>query len=323
MISMLVIFFIEFSSSRYLASIDEKVMSLQLRSPNSLTTIIEPVTNFLTRRKIIVNGKQVSVSAALALEVAEQAAETLLRVDLPEGPLLVERDGEVDEESGLLSHSDGDATKMDSTMRRGSHCGHHHYDPPPIDGSDYPGVSDATRKSQLLAVGIMEGGLCFHSIFVGLTLAVATGGGFVSLFIAIMFHRILSLFPFLTLVSNKCIEAFEGMGLGARIATLSFPRKSLRPYLMGLLFAVITPLGMSIGLSIRTLYSPTSTASLITTGVFDSISFGLLIYASLVELLAHEFLMGEMRFEGIWKSVFAGGCILAGATAMSFLGLWV
>ena len=35
----------------------------------------------------------------------------------------------------------------------------------------------------------MEGGLCFHSIFVGLTLAVATGGGFVSLLIAIMFHR--------------------------------------------------------------------------------------------------------------------------------------
>ena len=126
-----------------------------------LTTIIEPVTNFLTRRKIIVNGKQVSVSAALALEVAEQAAETLLRVDLPEGPLLVERDGEVDEESGLLSHSDGDATKMDSTMRRGSHCGHHHYDPPPIDGSDYPGVSDATRKSQLLAVGLWKGDYVF------------------------------------------------------------------------------------------------------------------------------------------------------------------
>ena|SRR5438552_13800531 len=113
------------------------------------------------------------------------------------------------------------------------------------------------------------------------------------------------------------------MGLGARIATLSFPRKSLRPYFMGITFAVVTPVGMATGLSIRTLYSPTSVASLVTTGLFDSISAGLLIYASLVELLAHEFLMGEMRFEGGGKAFFAGVCIVAGATAMSLLGLWV
>ena|SRR5271163_1134947 len=113
------------------------------------------------------------------------------------------------------------------------------------------------------------------------------------------------------------------MGLGARIATLSFPRRSIRPYLMGMVFAIITPIGMAIGLSIRTLYSPTSPASLITTGVFDSISSGLLIYASLVELLAHEFLIGEMRFERIERAVWAGICIIAGAAAMSLLGLWV
>lgn len=113
------------------------------------------------------------------------------------------------------------------------------------------------------------------------------------------------------------------MGLGARIATLAFPRKSLRPYLMGLTFAIVTPLGMAIGLSIRTLYSPSSPAAIVTTGIFDSISAGLLIYASLVELLAHEFLMGDMRFVGVWKAVSAAFCIVAGAAAMSLLGLWV
>jgi solute carrier family 39 (zinc transporter), member 1/2/3 len=119
------------------------------------------------------------------------------------------------------------------------------------------------------------------------------------------------------------VETFEGMGLGARIATLAFPRKSIRPYLMGMVFAVVTPIGMAIGLAIRRLYSPTSPAALITTGVFDAISSGLLIYASLVELLAHEFLVGEMRFEGVNKAAFAGLCIIAGAVAMSLLGLWV
>ena len=113
------------------------------------------------------------------------------------------------------------------------------------------------------------------------------------------------------------------MGLGARIATLTFPKTSPKPYLMGLTFAVVTPIGMAIGLSIRTLYSPTSVSALITTGVFDSISSGLLIYASLVELLAHEFLNGEMRFEGATKTAVAGICIVAGAVAMSLLGLWV
>jgi solute carrier family 39 (zinc transporter), member 1/2/3 len=113
------------------------------------------------------------------------------------------------------------------------------------------------------------------------------------------------------------------MGLGARIATLSFPKRSLRPYFMGMAFAIVTPIGMAIGLSIRTLYSPTSPAALITTGIFDAISSGLLIYASLVELLAHEFLMGDMRFARVEKAIFAGVCIVAGAVAMSLLGLWV
>jgi len=113
------------------------------------------------------------------------------------------------------------------------------------------------------------------------------------------------------------------MGLGARIATLPFPRRSIRPYCMGMVFAVVTPIGMAIGMSIRTLYSPTSPAALITTGVFDSISSGLLIYASLVELLAHEFLVGGMRYESVENAVWAAFCIVAGAAAMSLLGLWV
>src|SRR5579862_444412 len=308
MVSMLVIFFIEFASSRYLAHIDEHIMQLQLHDGENQDALIEPITSFLSRQNVFIGGKKVDISAATAGEAAARAVETI--ISSPTHP--------PDEESPLLDHADGDTRpnelrKTDSMRRRDSHCGHHHYDPPPLDTGECP---DVARKSQLLAVAIMEGGLCFHSIFVGLTLAVATGGGFISLLIAIMFHRI-------SFRDVADLETFEGMGLGARIATLSFPRRSLRPYFMGLLFAVVTPIGMAIGLSIRTLYSSTSTASLITTGVFDSISSGLLIYASLVELLAHEFLMGEMRFEGNEKSVFAGVCIVAGAAAMSLLGLWV
>jgi hypothetical protein len=171
MTAMLVIFFVEFGSSRYLAQVDEKVMAMQLHEQQSIT---EPVTTFLTRQKVIINGRRVSISAAIAGEAADRAVETVVR----ESP---------DEETPLLRE---DNTKPDTNGRRDSHCGHHHYDPPPLDAHGGPTLNDVTRNSQILGVAILEGGLCFHSIFVGLTLAVATGGGFISLLIAIMFHRI-------------------------------------------------------------------------------------------------------------------------------------
>jgi len=184
MTSMLVIFFVEFGSSRYLARIDEKVMALQLRESGSHNTVTEPVSSFLTRRKVVINGKQVAISAALAGEAAQQAAETLVGENVQAEAMAENED--VDEEAALLDHPNG-VRKTDS--RQCLHSGHHHYEPPPMSAESCPGISDVTRKSQLVAVGIMEGGLCFHSIFVGLTLAVSQGGGFVSLLSAIMFHR--------------------------------------------------------------------------------------------------------------------------------------
>ena len=193
MLSTLFIFFIEFASSRYLSRIDEKVMAMQVRESGNQETVIEPVAFFLTRRKIVMNGKHVGISEALAGETAERGVETLVtedacgyaEEDFDEGTTL-------DEESPLLHSVSANARKTGSPGNSNGteHRGHHHFDPPPVDPSTCPGMTDATRKSQLLAVGIMEGGLCFHSIFVGLTLAtVSTGGSFVSLFTAIMFHR--------------------------------------------------------------------------------------------------------------------------------------
>ena len=185
MTAMLVIFFVEFASSRYLTQIDEKLMAMQLHNSASQQNVIEPVTTFLTRRKVVINGKRVGISEAIAGEAAERAAESIVRQ-----PPSEEAD-HADEESSLLEHPNGLRKSDSAAGRRDSHSGHHHYDPPPVDGNTISGsVDDVTRKSQLLAVGIMEGGLCFHSIFVGLTLAVATGGGFISLLTAIMFHRI-------------------------------------------------------------------------------------------------------------------------------------
>jgi solute carrier family 39 (zinc transporter), member 1/2/3 len=67
------------------------------------------------------------------------------------------------------------------------HFGHHHIHPGPIEGD----TDTHTAATQKLGVAILEAGIIFHSVFIGLTLAVSTGSDFISLFITIIFHRIL------------------------------------------------------------------------------------------------------------------------------------
>jgi hypothetical protein len=58
MISILMIFFVEFASIRYLAHIDEKVMHMQICEPESQHAIIQPITNFLSQQSVVIGGKK-------------------------------------------------------------------------------------------------------------------------------------------------------------------------------------------------------------------------------------------------------------------------
>ena len=69
--------------------------------------------------------------------------------------------------------------------RDSAHFGHHHITPPPVEGE----IDGHTAATQKLGVVILEAGIIFHSVFIGLTLAVSTGSDFISLFITIIFHR--------------------------------------------------------------------------------------------------------------------------------------
>jgi len=118
------------------------------------------------------------------------------------------------------------------------------------------------------------------------------------------------------------VETFEGLALGSRIATLSFHRRDWRPYAMALAYACTTPLGIAVGLGVRLSYDPNSQRALITSGVFDAVSAGLLIYAAMVELLAHDFIHGEMRTAPGKQVLLAIGSLLVGCALMSLLGRW-
>lgn len=151
---------------------------------------------------------------------------------------------------------------------------------------DHDGESLRARQTrndeyaaQMTAIFILEFGVIFHSIFIGLTLAVA-GEEFKTLYIVLVFH-----------------QTFEGLGLGSRLAAAKWPKsKQSTPYLLGVAYGLSTPIAIAVGLGVRKTFAPGSQTALMVNGVFDSISAGILIYTGLVELMAHEFMFSpEMR----------------------------
>ncbi|KAI9747719.1 MAG: hypothetical protein M4579_007405 [Chaenotheca gracillima] len=161
------------------------------------------------------------------------------------------------------------------------------------------------QRKMLLQCLLLEAGILFHSVFIGMALSVATGTSFVVLLVAISFH-----------------QTFEGIALGSRIAAItSLPPTSPKPWLMALAYGTTTPFGQAIGLLVHNLYDPASQTGLLMVGIMNAISSGLLLFAGLVELLAEDFLsdksytvlMGRKRIE-------ACGAVVGGAMLMAFVG---
>ncbi|EEP77509.1 hypothetical protein UREG_02358 [Uncinocarpus reesii 1704] len=190
-----------------------------------------------------------------------------------------------------------------------NHLDHSHDHPSdtgsnPVDGAHTALFED--YSAQLTSVFILEFGIIFHSIFIGLTLAVA-GEEFKTLYVVLVFH-----------------QTFEGLGLGSRLATIPWPSsKRLTPYILAISFGLSTPIAIAIGLGVRNTYPPEGRTTLIVNGVFDSISAGILIYTSLVELMAHEFMFStSMRRAPIRTVLAAFGLLCLGAALMALLGKW-
>ncbi|EJU03474.1 ZIP-like iron-zinc transporter [Dacryopinax primogenitus] len=167
------------------------------------------------------------------------------------------------------------------------------------------GGAPTSGAAQILGVAILEFGVIFHSVIIGLTLAVDPN--FIQLFIVIIFHQM-----------------FEGLGLGTRLAFLDLPRAyRFAPTLGSILYGLVTPIGIAAGLGVSSTYNPGSTTASIVSGILDATSAGVLLYTGLVELLAHEFLFNpDMAVASNGKVLYAVVCMLTGAGVMALLGRW-
>lgn len=125
-------------------------------------------------------------------------------------------------------------------------------DSPYIDVETGQPVDPAVYRKMSLNITLLEGGILFHSVFVGMTVSI-TIDGFLVLLIAILFHQM-----------------FEGLGLGSRIAAVPYPRRSIRPWVLVVAFGTTAPIGQAIGLIVRDSYDPNSAFGLIIVGVFNA-----------------------------------------------------
>ncbi|OQD82829.1 hypothetical protein PENANT_c019G05714 [Penicillium antarcticum] len=147
---------------------------------------------------------------------------------------------------------------------------------------------DQKQKKETMQVYLLEMGILFHSVFIGMSL-----------------------------------KTFEGLALGSRIASLPWSEGQLQPWFMSLAYGCTTPIGQAIGLATHTLYSPDSEVGLLVVGIMNAISAGLLIFASLVELMSEDFLSDESwRILRGRRRVYACLLVFLGAFCMSIVGAW-
>ncbi len=141
---------------------------------------------------------------------------------------------------------------------------------------------------------------------IGVVLVVAGDSFFITLWVVIIFHQM-----------------FEGLALGSRIAAL--PRGeagTLARWSMAGLFALITPLGMAIGIGVLKRFNGQDRSTLIALGTLDAFSAGILLWVAIVDMLAADWVRGDLRHAGALKTGLATLALLAGLISMSVLANW-
>ncbi|KAL7624636.1 high-affinity Zn(2+) transporter zrt1 [Parahypoxylon ruwenzoriense] len=203
-------------------------------------------------------------------------------------------------------------------------------------------------NDEVVGVAVLEAGIIFHSLLIGLTLVVAGDSFFVTLFVVILFHQM-----------------FEGIALGTRIASVgqhardagehanhattagnkiassqespavdisrdptneSNNLESLslsKKLLMAAAFALITPVGMAIGIGVLRQFNGNDPHTLIALGTLDALSAGILVWVGVVEMWAGDWMFGgELADAGPVVTILGGFGLVAGMVLMSFLGKW-
>ncbi|PRQ52255.1 putative zinc/iron permease [Rosa chinensis] len=191
--------------------------------------------------------------------------------------------------------------------KEGQHEGHVHVHTHGTHGHSHGSLDTNSAESQLLRhrviSKVLELGIVVHSVIIGISLGVSESPDTIRpLVAALTFHQF-----------------FEGMGLGGCIAQARESR--ITTIIMVLFFSLTTPVGIAIGIGISSHYKENSPTALILEGTFNAASAGILIYMSLVDLLAADFMNPKMQ-KNVKLQIGANASLLFGAGCMSLMAKW-
>ncbi|KAL3530912.1 hypothetical protein ACH5RR_010234 [Cinchona calisaya] len=167
-------------------------------------------------------------------------------------------------------------------------------------------AEDLVKLKQKLVSQVLEIGIIFHSVIIGVTMGMSQNKCTIRpLVAALSFHQI-----------------FEGMGLGGCIAQAGFSIGTTA--YMCFMFAVTTPLGIVLGMIMFSVtgYDDTSPNALILEGLLGSLSSGILIYMALVDLIALDFFHNKLMNSQLLLKRASFIALVLGSTSMSILALW-
>ncbi|VAH02871.1 unnamed protein product [Triticum turgidum subsp. durum] len=166
--------------------------------------------------------------------------------------------------------------------------------------------SDEARKKQKMVSKVLEIGIVFHSVIIGVTLGMSQDVCAIRpLVVALSFHQV-----------------FEGMGLGGCIAQAGFGMATVG--YMCIMFSVTTPLGILLGMAVfhMTGYDDSSPNALIIEGLLGSLSAGILVYMALVDLISLDFFHNKMMSSSLKLKKASYIALVLGSASMSILALW-
>ncbi|XP_015075707.1 zinc transporter 6, chloroplastic [Solanum pennellii] len=167
-------------------------------------------------------------------------------------------------------------------------------------------AEELVKLKQRLVSQVLEIGIIFHSVIIGVTLGMSQNQCTIRpLVAALSFHQI-----------------FEGMGLGGCIAQAGFSFGTTA--YMSFMFSVTTPMGIVLGMIVFSItgYDDTSPNALILEGLLGSLSSGILIYMALVDLIALDFFHNKLMSGQPFLKKVSFIALVLGSTSMSILALW-
>ena len=120
-----------------------------------------------------------------------------------------------------------------------------------------------------------------------------------------------------TRLSSGCIMTRHEAAIDV---TSSFPM--WKKMLYASLFALVTPIGMAIGIAVLNRFNGNDPSTIIVIGSLDAFSAGILIWVGVVEMWAGDWMGGEMSTASPLMTGLGLSSLLGGMVLMSLLGKW-